>query len=551
MNLSARLRDPWTWVLACGFALVIVLLVVPLFAVFRHSLIDPETGSFSLVHYQHVLTQPTYRTAVWHSLVVSIGGTLGALLLGVPLALLTTRYRIAGKNLLHTLAVLSLLSPPFIGAYSWILMLGRAGYLRAGASWLGLDLPTIYGPGGIVLVYSLQYYPFVLLLTTGALSTVDRSLEEAAEGLGVTGWRLLRKVTLPLVLPSLSAGALIAFMMAVANFGTPMIIGGNYTVLPTLAYDRFTSEVGQDPGLAAALCVLLIVCSCGALVLQRWAATRRKTASVLLRRPLVRRLRGWKNVVAHAVCYGIVGFSTLPLANVVVFSFRNTSGPVFQPGFGFDSYRQVVYSVPRAITNSLVFASAAVSLIAICGALLGYLVARRRSAASKTLDGLLMIPYVVPGIVLGIGFLVAFNGPPLVLSGTAAILVLAYFVRRLPYAVRSSAAILDQLDPALEEAAQSVGAPPGRTFLEVTLPLMLPGVFSGAVLAWVTAVNELSASIVLYVGKTVTMPVIIYQQVLDGSFGPASALATILLASTGVALFVVLKVIGAERESLV
>ena len=551
MSLRDRLRDPWNLVLLGGFVGAALFLVAPLAAVFRHSLVDPITGDLSLVHYRHVLSQPVYRSAAWHSLVVAVGGTAGAVALGLPLALLTTRYRIRGKALLHTLAVLSLLSPPFIGAYSWILMLGNAGYVRAGAAALGLELPTIYGPGGIVLVYSLQYYPFVLLLTTGALQTVDRSLEEAAEGLGVTGWALLRRVTLPLVLPSLSAGGLIAFMMAVANFGTPMILGGGYQVLPTLAYDRFTSEVGQEPGLAAALCVLLIACSVVALVLQRWLATRRRTASALLRRPRVRELTRGRSVAAHAVCYAIVGLSTLPLINVVVFSFRNTRGPVFQPGFGLDSYRQVFYSVPRAITNSLVFASAAVSLIAIGGALLGYLVARRRSAGSRALDGLLLTPYVVPGIVLGIGFLAAFNQPPLVLAGTALILVLVYVVRRLPYAVRSSAAILEQLDPSLEEASQSLGVAPASTFAQVTLPLMLPGVISGALLAWVTAVNELSASIVLYVGKTVTMPVIIYQQVLDGSFGPASALATILLATTGLALFVILGVLGAERESLV
>ena len=243
--MSQRLRDPWSWVLVVGFAGALLFLVAPLLAVFRHSLVDPETGALSLVHYREVLTEPAYRSAAWHSLVVATLGTLAALGLGLPLAVLTTRYRIRGKALLHTLAVLSLLSPPFIGAYSWILMLGNAGYLRAWAQGLGLDLPTIYGPGGIVLVFGLQYYPFVLLLTSGALTTIDRSLEEAAEGLGVTGWRQLRLVTLPLVLPSLSAGALIAFMMAVANFGTPMILGAGYRVLPTLAYDRFTSEVGR------------------------------------------------------------------------------------------------------------------------------------------------------------------------------------------------------------------------------------------------------------------------------------------------------------------
>ncbi len=161
-----------------------------------------------------------------------------------------------------------------------------------------------------------------------------------------------------------------------------------------------------------------------------------------------------------------------------------------------------------------------------------------------------MIPYIVPGTVIGIGFIIAFNRKPLFLLGTATIVILAYFIRRLPYAVRSGASILKQIDPALEEAGINLGAPPARTFRKVTLPLMLPGVISGAILSWVTAINEISASILLYVGHTMTMPIRIYLSVLDGYFGPASAMSTILLAVTGLSLFFVNRFFGLGRESL-
>jgi len=542
--------DFWTLVTLLGYLIVALLLVLPLFNIFKFSFLDKETGVLSLSNWREFFTKKYYSQSFLNTMFVSVGGTLGALVLGVPLALFTTRFRIFGRSLLSTLAVLALLSPPFIGAYSWIMLLGRRGFLRLFLLSLGIPFPPIYGPLGIILVYSLHYYPYVFLLTAGALTTVDRSLEEAAENLGARAWRRFFRVTLPLVLPSVTAGALIAFMMCLSNFDTPMIIGGNYRVLPTLAYNLFTSEVGERPGLASTVSILLILCASAVIFLQRYAAGRRKYASALLNRPVIKSLRGWSSIGAHLVSYLIVALSTLPLAIVVYFSFRKTSGPVFQAGLGLDSYLKVFREVPKTITNSLLFSAAAVVLIVVAGTLLGYVLARRRNVPAQVLDPLLMIPYMVPGTVIGIGFIIAFNRKPLFLLGTAAIVILAYFIRRLPYSVRSAASILKQIDPVLEEAGINLGAPPARTFRKVTLPLMLPGILSGAILSWVTAINEISASILLYVGRTMTMPIRIYLSVLDGYFGPASAMSTILLAVTGLSLFLVNRFFGLGRESL-
>jgi iron(III) transport system permease protein len=543
--------DFWTLVTILGYIIVFILLVLPLFNIFKASFIDKETGALSLSNYREFFSKTYYTSAILNSLIVSFGGTLGALVFGIPLAYFTSRYKIWGKTLLATLAVLSLLSPPFIGAYAWIIMLGNRGFLRLFFLSLGIKLPLIFGPGGIILVYTLQYYPFVFLLTSGALTTVDRSLEEAAENLGATGLRKFFRVTLPLVLPSVSAGALIAFMMSLANFGTPMILGRRFHVLPTMAYNLYTSEIGENPGLASTVSILLILVSTLVLFFQRYAATRRKYASTLINRPIIKMLHGLKNVWAHLICYLIVFISTLPLAVVVIFSFRKTKGPVFQPGFGLQSYQKVLHDVPKTITNSLLFSVIAVILIVVVGTLLGFVLSRKRNLPAKLLDPLLMIPYIVPGTVLGIGFIVAFNRKPVYLVGTATIIIMSYFIRRLPYSVRSSASILKQIDPSLEEAGINLGSPPGRTFRKVTLPLMIPGIISGAIMSWVTAINELSSSIVLYVGKTMTMPVRIYLSVLDGLFGTASALATFLLVATGLALFIVNTFLGMGRESLI
>lgn len=535
----ARRFDIWTLVILGGFALVGLFLVYPLADVFQYSFTDKETGAFSLANWAEFLSKKYYLRAFLHSMFVAVSTTCLCLLFGVPLAFFTTRYRIRGSTLLNTVAVLALLSPPFIGAYSWVTMLGRNGFLRTALASVGISLPPIYGALGIILADSLQYFPFVSLMTAGALTTIDRSLEEASENLGASSFRTFFHVTLPLVLPSVGGGALISFMMSLSNFGTPMIIGGNYLVLPTLAYNLFTSEIAERPGMASTVSLILMLCATGIIALQQWVSTRRKYASMLVNRPVRKELSGPSSFFAHVVCYLIVGLSALPLAVVVFFSFRNTSGPVFTPGFGLDSYRMIFFDVPKTVMNSFLYSLSAVLLIATIGTLLGFVVARRRTVAVRVLDPLLMIPYIVPGTVLGIGYIVAFNRKPFFLVGTATIMIMTYFIRRLPYSVRSAASILKQIDPALEEAGINLGSPPGRTFRTVTLPLMKAGIVSGAIMSWVTSMNELSASILLYVGRTMTMPIKVYLSVLDGFFGTASAMSTILLLVTGIALYLV------------
>lgn len=550
-DLGPRRVDIWTFVTLGGFALVLVFLVYPLADVFRYSFSDKESGAISFSNWAEFLSKKYYLRAFLHSMFVAVATTGLSLLLGIPLAFFTTRYRIRGSAALNTLAVLALLSPPFIGAYSWITMLGRNGFLRLALASIGLKLPPIYGALGIILADSLQFYPFVSLMTAGALMTIDRSLEEASENLGSRAARTFFRVTMPLALPSITGGALITFMMSLSNFGTPMIIGGNYLVLPTLAYNLFTSEVAERPGMASTVSLILMFCASGVIALQQWASTRRKYASMLVNRPVQKRLKGLRSFFAHLVCYFIVGLSTLPLAVVVFFSFKNTRGPVFAEGIGFESYRQIFFDVPKTVTNSFLYSLCAVILIASVGTLLGFIVARRRTVPVKILDPLLMIPYIVPGTVLGIGYIVAFNRKPFLLSGTAAIIIMTYFVRRLPYSVRSASSILKQIDPALEEAGINLGSPPGRTFRTVTLPLMKAGIVSGAIMSWVTSMNELSASILLYVGRTMTMPIKVYLSVLDGFFGTASAMSTILLLVTGLALYLVNRWAGGSNEAIV
>ena len=541
----------WTLVLLLAFAVVAVLLLWPLSSIFAASLIDNTTREPTLGNYARVIGQPFFQTALLNTVIVGIGGMLGAMLLGIPLAALTTRYVIVGRDLLATLAVLALVSPPFIGAYAWIMMLGRNGFVRGLLEEIGVEMPSIYGFFGIILVFSLKFYPFVFLLASSSLRTINPAVEEAAEGLGAGPWRRFFSMSLPLVFPAISTGALLTFVLSIADFGTPAIVGGKVRVLATTAYNLFTSEMGGNPGLASATSVVLIVLSMVVVVLQRWSVGRRNVAGTLLRKPEPKRLRPFAAAAAHIVCYGIVLASSLPSLVVIYTSFRKTSGPVFHPGYSLDSYSRILHEVPHVIGNSAVYSLISVALIVVLGTLIGTIVARGSSRFAGLLDSTLFIPYIVPGVVLGVGFVITFNVKPLEITGTATIIVLMLFIRRLPYAIRASAAILKQIRGNIEEAAISLGASPRRAFLKITLPLMLPGIVAGALMSFITAINELSSSLILYVGRTMTMPVRIYQSVLDGEFGTAAALSTILLVASGVAVFAVFRVSGRNESAFV
>ncbi|HEY0854568.1 MAG TPA: iron ABC transporter permease, partial [Devosia sp.] len=415
---------------------------------------------------------------------------------------------------------------------------------------VGITMPPIYGLSGILIVFSLKFYPYVYLLVSGALSNVNRSLEEAAEGLGLTPWQRTMKISFPLILPALSAGGLLALIHAIADFGTPRLLGRGYSTLATEAYAAYSAEVGSNMSMGTTISVILIAVSMIFVLLQRYMSRRNVYHGNLINKPVKIRLRGWKNVLAHVAVYGIGLMGALPVIISVIYSFRRTSGPVFKDGFALQSYERIIFNLGDVIRNSLSFSGASVLLIVVIGTLIGCLVARRTTISTSLLDGAFMIPYVMPGIVIGIAYIAAFNTGPIVLTGTAAIIVLSIFIRRLPYTVRTTASALRQISPSMEEAAVSLGYSPFHAFMRVTIPLIVPGIIAGGMLSFVTAINELSSSLVLYVGSTMTMPVRIYLLILDGDFGVAAALATILLAISGLAVYIAFRFLGKNEQAL-
>ncbi len=547
---KARL-DVWSLVMLGAIGLLGLLLVWPIGQVLVLGFLDAQTQTFTLSNYQKILTHPYYLGALKNSLIVGGGGMLGACLLGVPLAYCTARFVVRGRSVIATLAVLALVSPPFIGAYSWVMVAGNNGWLTQNIKTLGLTMPTIYGAHGIILVFSLKFFPFVYLMTETALRNINRAYEEAAENLGCSATARFFKITLPLVFPAVSSGAILSFVLSIADFGTPSIIGRDYRTLSTVAYNQYTSEMGGPPTMAVSISMLMIVIAMLAVLLQRYLMGPRRYAGALTNLSVPKPCHGAFGVAVHALCYSIVALATMPIAVVIYTSFLETNGPVFTGGFGLNSYARVIREVPDVIVNTFKFSLLATLLITLAGGLISYVVVRRETAAAGLLDALLMVPYVVPGVVLAIGFLLCFQYGAFDLIGTSTIIVLMLFVRRLPYGVRATSAVLRQIKPSIEEAAVNLGASPLQAFARVTVPLMLPGVIAGAMMSFITAINELSATLLLYTARTTTMPVRIYSAVLDGEFGIAAALAALLLASSGLCVFVVLRFSQSKEAAFV
>ncbi len=547
---KARL-DVWSLVMLGAIGLLGLLLVWPIGQVLVLGFLDAQTQTFTLGNYQKILTHPYYLGALKNTLIVGGGGMLGACLLGVPLAYCTARFVVRGRSVIATLAVLALVSPPFIGAYSWVMVAGNNGWLTQNIKTLGLTMPTIYGAHGIILVFSLKFFPFVYLMTETALRNINRAYEEAAENLGCSATARFFKITLPLVFPAVSSGAILSFVLSIADFGTPSIIGRDYRTLSTVAYNQYTSEMGGPPTMAVSISMLMIVIAMLAVLLQRYLMGPRRYAGALTNLSVPKPCHGAFGVAVHALCYSIVALATMPIAVVIYTSFLETNGPVFTGGFGLNSYARVIREVPDVIVNTFKFSLLATLLITLAGGLISYVVVRRETAAAGLLDALLMVPYVVPGVVLAIGFLLCFQYGAFDLIGTSTIIVLMLFVRRLPYGVRATSAVLRQIKPSIEEAAVNLGASPLQAFARVTVPLMLPGVIAGAMMSFITAINELSATLLLYTARTTTMPVRIYSAVLDGEFGIAAALAALLLASSGLCVFVVLRFSQSKEAAFV
>ena len=546
-----RKFEIWTIVSIVLLVSFLFFLVYPMFGLLKESVISPE-GEFTLAQFAKFFSKDYYTGTIVNSMKVTITVTLVSLLLGIPIAYFYSFYKIKGAKAIFVLSILCSMSAPFIGAYSWIMLLGRSGAITVFLKEVfGITLGSIYGFKGILIVQSLKFFPLVFIYMNGAFKNIDNTLMEASANMGCTGVRRLFQIVLALSMPTILAAGLMVFMQAFADFGTPMLLGEGFQTFPVLIYNQYLGETGRDYNFAAALAVIAIFVTAVVFFFQKWATNRYKFSMNALHPVEKKECKGIGGILMHLYCYVLVAVAFMPQLYIIYLSFRNCSGAIFKPGFSLGNYEQAVKKLlARSIGNTALLGVIALAIIIVIAVLIAYLVVRRSSALNNAIDTISMLPYIMPGAVIGLALLMAFGKKPFALTGTLAIMVISFVIRRLPYTIRSATATLMQISLSIEEAAISLGASKLMTFMKITVPMMANGILSGAILSWVAIVTELSSSIILYNNKSITLTMSTYVAITRGNYGLAAAFATILTVVTTVSLLAYLAISKSEDVQL-
>jgi iron(III) transport system permease protein len=531
-------------VMGAAMLAVLVLIGAPLLFLLIGSLLSE--GGLSLGHFREVFSSRLYRQPLFNSLILGAWTGLFSILVGVPLAWAVARTNVPGKGLIKATATLSYLSPPFLTAIAFVnLFSPNAGLVNmfmrdlAGIPALTFNIFTM---SGLVLVTVLHTFPFVYLLTSTALQSVDASFEEAAQILGAGKWRTALTITGPLVAPAILSGTLIAFVNAIALFGSQAIIGlpGRIVTLPTRIYALF--DYPPEYGLASALSLIFVAITVAALYLQRTFLARRSYVTLAGKgaRPRLIDL-GPARWMLFAFCLAVFVVAILaPYATLIAVSFSKSWGINFWQTLTLANYKFILFDydvTQRAIRNSLILAVFAATIAVLLGAVIGWIDLRTKVPGRRLLDYTALIPLGLPGIVMAVALIQFWLSMPIALYGTMTILLLAYLARYLPLAARSANGALRQIDPSLEESARILGASWGMTMREVTLPLMRPALFAGWLLVFVPVIQELSASILLFSSQSITLAVAVYNLYETGYTEPVAALALVNMAIIGAAIW--------------
>ncbi|MGE5253386.1 MAG: ABC transporter permease [Planctomycetaceae bacterium] len=528
------------------FGVLFYFVAYPLYAVFRESVMD-DTGRFvGLANYVNFLTSEYFRQVFYNTLFTAGVATVGAVLIGLVFAYGMTRIDLPWKWLFMITAILPMITPPFINAFSLILLLGRNGIVNLLLEeWLGFKF-VIYGYHGIILSEILTTFPLAYLILSAALSGLDSTLEDSAQDLGARPLRVLFTVTLPLITPALLTATLMVFMNNLSAFGAPALLGGGISVL---AVESVVQILGVlDWGMGTTLSVVLLIPSFLLFYFQNWYRSKRSYVTIT-GQPAHAEVRNapWKiKGPVFAFCLLLSVVILITYAVIIVGGFSRVWG--VDSSFTLNHYRLVFTNTLRSITNSLVLSSLGALLATLLGLLSAYLVVRRVFWGRKLMDFLGTLPYAVPGTMMGLGFVMAFNKAPLLLTGTAFIIILDYCIRRMPFGLRSGVSTLKQIDVAMEEASADLGAPWLTTFRRIVLPLMKPAFIAGITFAFIRAITELTSTIFLVTPRWRVMAVDIYNMVESGALGGAAAMSTLLMAVVILVLVIIYRATGATTS---
>jgi iron(III) transport system permease protein len=515
-------------------AFLIAFLLIPVAMVIYVAFAEP--GGFTLSHFESFFHLSLMRESFWNSLYVAGMSVVFATLIAVPLAYFTVRFQFRGALLIQTLGVLPLIMPPFVGAVAMQLIFGRSGAVNLLLQdAFGVSVPIMDGLNGVIFVEALHYFPFILMNLVVALSNVDSAMEESAQNLGASGFRLFRRIVFPLAMPGYVAGASLVFVKVFDDLGTPLVLNVTNMLAPQ-AYLRITSMGIEDP-IGYVISVLMIAFSLFALWASALAlrgrdyATLQRGGSSLARRTLTR----WQSALAYAWIAFVLLLVLSPHVGILLLSFAKVwSFSVLPDAYTPEHYAMVFQDSPHMIWNTVLYCGLAALIDVILGTAIAYLILRTRVPFRRSLDFLASAALAIPGVVLAIGYLRTFRAVELPFTGellTASwlLLVVAYAVRRLPYALRSCMAALQQLHVSLEEAAENLGATKQRTVRRIVVPLMAGGILAGFVTSFMTAAVELSATIMLTASQTdapMSYGIYLYMQSAAGR-GPGAALGVL------------------------
>ena len=523
------------------FVILFVIVLVPVVMIFYVTFFNE--GHFDLSMIKKVIIDVDNVGAMWNTIKVAAGATIIGTLMGLFFAWLLGRSDIPTKGLMKAMFTIPYMFPPFFGAMAWDLMLNsRRGYIN---KWIfqtfGIrSLFNINSIGGIIFVECCYYFPFVYMQVVNALERMDPTLEESARIAGAGQWHVIRKITIPLVTPAISAGALLILTSSLAHFGVPSMLGfsNNIYTLPTRIYQLFYRATGSFDGIreGSALSILLILVVVLALLLQKYIL-RAGSYDIIKgksTRPMLIKLRGAKVpllIVSYISLFVIV---IMPLAMIILVGFLKAYGlPLAFENFTLDNYKDVLFNntmVMDSIKNSIFLAFSAGIICMFLGVMVAYVIVKIKPRGSMLLELLSLLPYAIPGIVMAIGVILTWSGRFGVnLYNTIWIILVAYLARYLSFSMKSASASLQQVHPSLEEASRSCGASHFESLKDVTIPLIRPAMVSGFFLIFLPAMRELTTSVLLYGPYTRTLGVAIFSLRNDGYITTASALAAIAI----------------------
>jgi len=499
-----------------------------------------EGGVFTLGNLVTILKDPNHRQSFWNSLLLATLVGLTGTALGFFFAFTAVRANLskAWGTVLDAACLLPLISPPFTTAIAMIFSFGPRGLITY--HLFGIKGFTVYGLGSTLFSEMLTFFPIAYLTLKPILNGIDPNVEDMAFSLGSSRWRVFRTVTLPLTVPGLANAFLLLFAASLADFATPLILAGNaFPVLPTQAYLQITGLFDLKGG--AVLSFVLLVPAMIVYLLQRYWVSRKSYVTITGKagaRTSVKSVAPWARYPLLAICLlmaaGILYFYLLLLYASVVMALGANHAWTLQ------HYRVIFTDGLKAIRDTLVIAGFGMPLGGLFGILVGYLVTKKVFPGRQAMEIVSMMNYALPGTIVGIAYLMAFNDPPIELTGTALIIVACYVFRYSPTGIRATVATLQQIDPSIEEASQGLGAGSGTTFRRITLPLILPAFFAGLGVVFIRSMTAISATIFLVSIHWTLITVRILENITELSLGPAAAFSVLVV----VIVFAVIALIG-------